>query len=582
MRGCRRAHAAIFAAQDRALALEERLVLEQHLASCAECLELHERSQAIDEALEKLSAADLPDLSGPAVERAVAGVRRALASAAGEPLERGTRRRGSRRAAALAITFAAALIGVLVGRAFLADGGVSRGPGPVSRTQGPPATPAAVEASVREELRSTFGALEPAADAQAALLRFEEATLELRRTGWPVVRYVEDLLDDPELVVATAAARALGALRDPLSAAPLERALEREGLADEALRAQGALGTAGIPPLERALDRPALAVAALRELCSIGGPVAAAAIESRIQERGAETGGVPSRQALLDALSMSGPAAVASLLRLASAPGAPSDVIERLAFVDRAKEELARLLERPDPAWSSTAIHGALVILQPERGLAWLEERCGETRERGAALHTLERWNGAGPIASILRLDASGRVPREELLVLLRGLLERDERRFAPFTRTLLAEGDPRDAQRLTSLLIESEHGGAGASLAHLALDASLPDDDRQWAALALGEFGRPADAELLASGLSRLGDEERRLYAACLISIHDRLGDAGVEAALAGFTTRDLSRVLAALGELEDHGAVGLHRVARALDGALTRRDPEAWNQTL
>jgi hypothetical protein len=112
----------------------------------------------------------------------------------------------------------------------------------------------------------------------------------------------------------------------------------------------------------------------------------------------------------------------------------------------------------------------------------------------------------------------------------------------------------------------------------HLTADATRPDADRQGAALAVGELGDPMAGELLLAELERArGTEpERRGFAAGLLSVHALLGAEGAERLLAPCSPSSRARVLSALGSAAasaseaSRAAVNVHRVARALEGAL------------
>ncbi|MEN8162229.1 MAG: hypothetical protein ABFS41_19315 [Myxococcota bacterium] len=224
----------------------------------------------------------------------------------------------------------------------------------------------------------------------------------------------------------------------------------------------------------------------------------------------------------------------------------------------------------------------AAARLQPAEALGWLEERCQEARHRDAALACIARWDGTAPLDSLLRLDAAGWVDDEDLLATLRALASRDRdgaERITEHARGLVAARDALAIQRCVELLIASEHAAAAPALVLFASSDLLSGDERQWAALAVGELGRPEDAVLLLRGLVRQRPPDRRLWAACLITIHRHLGDEGAAEALAGCSGWSVRRVRGALADVtaEGLGAVGLNRVARALDGALSH-EQRTW----
>jgi hypothetical protein len=148
-------------------------------------------------------------------------------------------------------------------------------------------------------------------------------------------------------------------------------------------------------------------------------------------------------------------------------------------------------------------------------------------------------------------------------------LFERDARRAEAFSLGLVAARSP-DCRPWLELLIESEHPDAARALVPLVFCDALAADDRQWAALAIGELGTAEDAERLLGALEARPTDDRRCTAACLVSIHARLGSEGLERMLAPCSPANRRRVLAAFEGGSSGAAVRVHRVARALDGAL------------
>ena len=488
----------------------------------------------------------------------------------------------------LVAAWAAALVFVLQAwfRRYGPDAGGSAVAPPPAVTTAPPPEPgwtaASVENTVRAGLLELFATR--GADLERGRARFLERTREAARAGWPVRRFVEGLLENPDARVALAATRCLAALGESSSCAALERALARAELADGVLEALGTLGEPAVPALERALADPELAARCVLQLCRVGGPRAARALERAAQA--ARPGSNPSREALLDALTTTGPAAVASLLRLA-AEGARSAgreeapaILARLPLVDGGGAELALCIGRE--RLPGDLAYRALLFLQPPEALRWLEERCATHRERALALDVLAAFPGTGPLSVALRLAERGRVPREDVRALVVGLLERDlehgpgragdpgSERAETFTRALVARGEAGSIHAWLELLIESEHPGAARALVPLVFCEALTEADRQYAALAVGELGSPFDAERLHAELAERLTLDRRSTAACLLSIHALLGSEGVAHVLERCSEASLTRVLAALQSAGSGEAVLVHRVARALDGAL------------
>jgi len=572
MKGCRIARAHLHASLDRELSLENRLWLDSHLALCERCAQEERCGQALQELLE--GPLD-PAPSAPDVAAASRSVFAALDRGEG----RTWRPRLPVRRVALGLVGAmlALLLLTWSTRLEAPDRPEDGSSGPEQPGSAHAWTSASVELFVRTALTEAFG---QNSSLDAALERFLARTREPARAGWSVRRFVEGLLEHPDPAIARLSARCLGALGDAGSAAALQRVLVRSDcppeLEDEAFAALGSLGEPAVGALEEALSVPRLAHGALRELCRVGGERAAQAIERCVRRTGAR--GDPSRQALLDALTATGPPAVAALLRLAAqeaAEGGERDaILARLPMVAGAGDELLRCMERE--RLPVTLTHRALVLLQPAGGLAWLERRCGEHRERQAALETLACYEGTGPLESLLRLDLSGRVPREDLEVLLGRLLDQDPARAEVFTEGLLARAEGPELHAWLALLIEGAHPATARPLARLAFSPRLGEDDRQWAALAVGELGTPEDAELLIGLVCNALEGERpdqgeRRLAACFLSIHSLAGEEGVARALETCSSSAVQRVLASLQERDRSGpAVQVHRVARALEGVL------------
>ncbi|HEX6883656.1 MAG TPA: hypothetical protein VF530_09765 [Planctomycetota bacterium] len=586
---CREARRCIDLALEQELGVERRLELEAHLARCEACARREREARTLQEWLE--GPGDPPP-SAPDVEAALQVVLARL-----ERNEAVAPVRTRRVAWVAGLALAAALLALLfVGRRRGPSEEASEelvvGPAGVAAEHdgpGAPSTPgaevAAVAAVVEAALRACFagGGL----DVERAQVRFLEAVREPLRAGWPVRRFVEQALASADEELACAAVRCLGAGGEPGAALALERALARPELVAEALEALGGLALVpeseapAVAALERALAVPAQASAALRELCRAGGPRAAASIE-----RAARSGAPLSRAVLLDALTTTGPAAVASLLRLAEAAGGRHEgdsILARLALVDGGGPELARLLQRGDvPA---DLAYPALAAAQPREAVPWLEVRALESRERGAALATLAAFPGPEPLAAALRLARGGRVPRADVLALLVRLLEGEEERAEPFSRALVARGDGAELAAWLALLIESGVPAAAPALVPLAFAPALGADDRGWAALAVGELGAEREARVLARALeeplARLLVDDPRLVAAVLVALHAHLGAEGVADALAGALPEPHAVVAALAGDAA--GAVRVHRVARALAETRAARDRNtvAWKET-
>jgi hypothetical protein len=332
------------------------------------------------------------------------------------------------------------------------------------------------------------------------------------------------------------------------------------------LASDGEAGAPAFSALERSLQSPALGPRALLQLCRVGGARAARAIVDAVER--ADTGAIPSREALLDALTTTGPAAVESLLRLAEtrARDEAGEILARLALVADAGPELVRILEHE--RLDDELAQRALRVLLPSEALPWLEERCASARERGPALATLASYSGLAPLASAVRLAHVGRVSRRDALELVTTLLERDAERGAEYSRTLAPPAEL--AVTWLELLLESGAPCTAPALVPLVFSALLSEDDRRWAALAVGEVGTRAEGEALIQALRPRFALDLRTSAACLISIQALTGPEGVTRVLEGCSRSCVRRILAVFeGPARGGEAINLHRVARLLDAA-------------
>lgn len=245
MRGCPDVRAALFESFERELRVEERLTIAAHLRGCAACEQAARAARVVQTALELERAR--PGARPLDVERNVASIRSRIDA---RPAPRPSRR---------IVWFAAAagLVGVLIGaRGLLSSRGeappVAGTPSPAphvpERRESTPLAPPLVARgeSERPDVASrTLSPLEPIdasrlAEAReqvrtavlAAVPLFEQGdvtgfvesvdrdTAELLRGGWPVVRLVERLLEDP--TASQAAMRWLGRRGDGLALRGLE------------------------------------------------------------------------------------------------------------------------------------------------------------------------------------------------------------------------------------------------------------------------------------------------------------------------------------------------------------------------
>jgi hypothetical protein len=623
VRGCREARGWLERSLDGRLALEEEFRLEAHLRACARCRGAAGRARLVEEALQRLPE---PPLRGCApdersIEGALARIHAGIASRPSAP-----RRMRLTPVGALAAA-AASLAALALARALVSPPrGTGEGEAPAARAIAAPDVPRVPRAErgaepVPEDLAGPArepgvplapppargaaprpsGALEPhrldearhrvrralatalavpGTPAQAER-RFEEQSRAVQQDGWPVTRLLEELLDDEDPDVARGAATALGRRGDRISAGPLARALARPEIRASALAALGALGEEGIAGLAQALHDPSVRAQALLCLGRIGGPRAAEVIERELVRAGTERDPderEEERRVLLARLAATGTSAVRSLVRLAERGHLPeARALACLGTIPGGGAALAAEL-RPGRA-ATPFLLAAVERLRPEAALPWVEELCRASNRRDEALRCLAGWPGERALATCLRLAREGRVPRGALVETVRAQLALDSEAALRLADLLSVARDGQGAAVLLDLLLEAEAPAGASALAHLALAAPLSDDERQWAALAVGELGDERDAERLERGLLRLGAEQKRLRAACLLSIHALAGERGAERALASLRLHDFRPLLAELHRASERGspAVDLYRVARALDDASLPETPES-----
>ena len=582
MRGCRHAQKSIRAAVDGELGLEGRFALEDHLAGCARCRNEWEVAVRLEEALEVLPG---PPLERVDLDRALGDVRASIATRPKAPLPAvfdarvptpALRTRRLRTAAVVGLAAAAVAVVLFTRRGPATD--EDRSPTPAPLASAPASSPSfedadqeAVRAAVRSALLACF---DGTTETDEALQRFDDELRPAARAGWPVLRFAERLLHDESPSVVTAALRYLGERGDAHSAGALARVVDDDELRPDAFLALGRLGAEALPVLTRLVERPDHGVAALRALVRIGGDDVAAQLAGLLERKAEGAPIVLSRAALLDGLSQSGPSALGPMLALVETGAAErGEVLSRLPLVRDGGAELARLLD--DGRRPPELAYAALAVLQPREALPWLEERCGESRERERALECLAAWSGPAPCGALLRLHTAGRASLDELAEPLRVLAEHEEEGLHEFTATLVARAALEEASLWLELLFATDHAGTATSLALLALTEFLDAGERQWAALAVGELGAERGARALAVGFRDLDPKERRVRAACLMSVHALLGEDGVRRALglgpesAQGRRSPLGGLLATLHDVDrrDRTAYGVHRVARALD---------------
>lgn len=616
MSGCLHSRRRIELALDGRLALEERFELEAHLATCSACARLFADLRRLEEAFQRLPEPPLERLD---LEAAVAGVRAALDARPrpAQVLPRAPKHRARRSAAVAGLAAAGLAVAIVL---------FERGSSPaepatdqsavlddVDTAAPTAATPDAPEESavvadapqddgtrlaelrtlLREGLSVCFAGLGPGDAAGEAVARFETWSREAGRE-WSLRRNVETFADDGDPAVACAALRYLGLRGDVLSRRAIERACDRPELSATAIAALADMGSVGIPGLARCLQEEALWREALARLVAIGGPEAAEVLEREVAHGLLGPGGVSharqglaTREVLVEGLVALGPVAVDSLLRLVQElPALEEELFYALTLIEGGSGRLVALLDkapdgaRPDAQHERATLVAAVGVLQPSEALPWLAELAADPDGRAAALGVLAAWESAEVLPTLLALFVEGRVPEEEVVAVTRPVLARDAGGVTRFAEATAMEGEVLAAHDLLALLLSCAHSAGGEALAVLALAELLPDDERLWAALAVGELGDALGAERLARGLPALVAADRRLLAACLVTIHAVTGREEAGYVLERLGLAEPARVLLALQDPEPD-ALRLNHVARELSRRLHPKEAKTRRST-
>ena len=456
--------------------------------------------------------------------------------------------------------------------------------GAPSETPPKPLDRTAVESQLRLALQAAFrnpGALLLPQDALEAF----DQSMGSSYARWPLAAMAERLLAGEDAQLAAAAARYLGLRGGRMFVPSLRARLGDAQLGPACVLALGDLGEAGVESLGLALEMEHAGALALDQLARSSSPAAAQAIE-RVLLR-APLGAVPNADHLA-ALGRIGAPAMPALLRLAAERDSLREpALDAMLLVDGAGAELARLAERTRGGEQDELFFAALDRIQALEMLPWIEARTGDFNRRGRALQSLAKLPGPAPLGSLLELAQRGALEDEEWTQALCTLASRDAGRFQQHAEALLEGGDTvRASQFLNYLITSAASGGAGA-LAVLAMGDGLTEDERQWAALAVGELGGAAEAELLRDALAAGELRERRLMAACLITVFRCLGEEGVYAALGSYPLGAVNEVFEALVEAstdpkQPQAAVQLFRIARVLNMALPSRNPRIGQSSI
>ncbi len=545
MKDCRRAARWVEREHEGELALERRLALDAHLALCAPCRARAARARRLDEALARLPEPPLERLD---VARRAAAIRAQLERDA-RPDEREAHRPLRRMANAAALVLALVL-GALAWRvaddeerveppappaaAVARDEASAPAPAPAPTPLDPIDTQrlndardraaAALVEHVAPLARAERDALEP------ALARFETAAAPLARDGWDLRQLALALLERDDPAVASAAARDRGLRGGRHALARLERALERESVAQSALLALADRGAEGADGLARALRDPSLAGAARARLVALGGSSAARAF--------ADAYAATSDADLLAALASLGDQGALSLVRLrASGALAAGELARACAEAPSLDEPLVRLFTQRLTPSERDALLEAVAARRPPDALAWIETLCRERPTRAAALDALASYEDVESLRVATRLFASDVASDDELAPRVARMVAAGPDRIVAYARELIDAGDGVRAEGLLELLVVAGRSAAVPALCLLAGSRVLDEQSARWAALAASELGEPSHAALLTGFLARFEHDDARVAAAHVIAI-DRL--AGEERALAALDPPD------------------------------------------
>lgn len=582
MMTCREARSRILPAIDGSMRIERVFELEEHLRGCGECRARYEEARALDAALARLPE---PPVDRIDVDRAVSGIRGAIEREIAPVRRLPARRRASWWVAVGVGALAAAALLVFLLRARPTE--EARAPEVAVRPLPPPPTlpvPEPIDRARLERARDEVRCLLASDPSPAPELarRFDDGARELIRAGWPILRLVEANLADPDPLVARAAARYLGVRGDRLAMRALENSLANPTTCVDAALALCDAGDAGLDGLVPALREPRACALVVERLVERRNENSARLLEGAVRDAARvrdARGGSARLLAAIDALARLGPAGVPPLLRVGSdATLTRAEVVDALARTDGAADAVAEfVITRPRGIEADLALD-AVAALQPARALPLLERRCLEERElRPQALETIARYGGQPGLEILVRLAASGRIPRAEIEPPILETLAGD--RDAGRAVVLDADRDGRRGEIAAFQRILSDSPGQGGAPALVALGGSklLPSSDRRWCVLLAGETGLASDADLVADLFRRVRPSEKDIRAACLIAIRSLAGLEGLERFLESLPPRVAERVLALLAaqEAKERPASTVSRLARELEDALAPLAP-------
>jgi hypothetical protein len=624
---CPQARRLVLASRDARLSLAERLELDEHLTGCADCRVLDRADAGLEEAV---AALDEPPVEQLDLDAAVRAIGARIDSTEGEAAAGRVRRIATWRRLGYVAAAAAVLLVAwsLLGR----RGGTPQDPGPIAEgdptglrvqepgaSEGPAELPAPAperavaeaapepsvagpgpqlelerleraRASVREAFAAALVGVPAPAGApdplQARLDAVRAPLEELSDEGWPVTRLAERVVADSDPDVAALAARWLGREGDRLSVGAIASLLRRPDVSGR-LREQAVLallddGEPAVRALAPALEDPDLRTLALEGLVARGDAVAAGLIDEALGSSSTD----PARASELAAAlaRLAGPG-LDALLRAVALPGVPSQAaLAQLRRTRGASDRLTELLAERAPARVEDARLLAAAHLGLADALPRLVELARDRGRRARALEALACFDGAGALDALLELWGSGRLPEDALVAAARAQLERDPLQAVALCEEGIPPGLRSDRfPQLLDLLLSTESPAAAPALACLAGSRFLGRDERQWAALALAEWGGEAEARALGETLHRLFPEEDRVAAACALAIHAIAGPDALREVLGPAATRRSDQLIALLERRPAYRSqtATLSRVSRLLEPWLDPDNPERTRTT-
>ena len=599
---CSRTRRALELRADDALSLEGELRLLAHLASCERCRALEERIQLLEEAWTLL---DEPALEHLDVEAAVHAVRSAAASPAPPTAPSRWRRSGPWLAAATA----AALVLVLTRSAPQADSSAERNevdappaaqlvresltPSPAAETPAPSVAvvaESAPSASDRERDRDRLAGARAAVrtileragqgmDAESSqeavtslVLSVDEDAAQLRQSGWPLVRLVEGMVDDEDLVVAGAACLYLGRQGDSLSARIVGRALQRADLAPLVVRALLDLGPLGRPALAPAVEAPltrAQVLAGLQQAEDEG------ALELFARAYLTSASQAEESDDLLTPLAAAGPAGLERLAAL-HATGALED--ETYQALVRATEGAADWFAAKIPSARRQDLRSVLLgaaSVAPDAAASWLEQHLHDRSTQLLTRELLPRVEGRACVEVLLRLAQDPRLSSAELAELTTASLVLDSERFvraASPTSSFGASG----RRALADLLLAVEERESLGPLVQLLASPELEDSVRAEIAVRLGGQGVDGALPALVQTFDACSAAQHHLAAACLLAVAREGGEEAASLLLDHCSRRTRQNILSLLKRRppSERTSSSIYKLARELKSSLSERD--------